>query len=142
MQKSHTLQKGRLAQCSKVPNYNLSAPVAGAVTLQLVDKDYWDVCAMRPVCRIDPHPNCRLAFALCSRMLPCSPGQAWLNMSCLARTVVGWLVPMVCCKSPGEGRTVLQTIVLPNAAAVAAVEQLGTALEAEQLMQPAAEGAA
>ena len=49
---------------------------------------------------------------------------------------------MVCCESPGEGRTVLQTIVLPNAAAVAAVEQLGAALEAEQLMQPAAEGAA
>ena len=136
MQKSHTLQKGRLAQCSKVPNYNLSAPVAGAVTLQLVDKDYWDVCGLSAV---DPHPNCRLASALCSRMLPCCPGQAWLNRSCLARTVVGWLVPMVCCESPGEGRTVLQTIVLPNAAAV---EQLGAALEAEQLMQPAAEGAA
>ena len=47
------------------------------------------------------------------------PGRAWLDRSCLAGrqagTVVGWLVPMARSRSsPGEGRMVLQTIVLPR----------------------------
>ena len=42
-----------------------------AVTLQLVDKDNQDVCGLSA---IDPRPNCGLAPALCSRMLPCCPG--------------------------------------------------------------------
>ena len=57
-----------------------------------MDKDNRDVCGLSAV---DPCPNCGLASALSSRMLPHCPGWAWFNRSCLARTVAGWLVPMV-----------------------------------------------
>ena len=76
----------------------------------MVDKDNRDVCGLSAV---DPCPNCGLAYTLCSRMLPSCPGRAWLNRSCQAGTVVGWLVPMVQ-SSPGEGRMALQTIVVPR----------------------------
>ena len=50
----------------------LSAPVAGggAITRQLVEKDYQEVCGLSA---IDPRPNSRLEPALCSRMLPHCP---------------------------------------------------------------------
>ena len=87
----------------------------GALTLQLVDKDNWDVCGLSAV---DPPTNCGLASALCSRMLPCCPGRTWLNRSCLEGTVVGWLMPMVQSRVRARARVErcyrLQTIVLPR----------------------------
>ena len=100
---------------------------------------------------VDTRPNCGLASALCLRMLPRCPGWAWLIKSCLARTVVGWLVPMVWSwvRAGARAERHYRLLSCPDsAAAVAAVEQLGTALAAEQLMQlmqlmqPTAEGAA
>ena len=108
-----------------------------------MDKDNRDVCGLSAV--VDPCPNCRLASALCSRMLPRCPGWAWLNRSCLASTVVGGLVPMVWSRVRARERAERRHRLLScpdSAAAVAAVEQLGAALAAEQLTQPAAEGAA
>ena len=78
----------------------------------MVDKDNGDVCSLSAT---DPRQNCGLASALCSRMLPLFPGWAWLNRSCLAGTVVGWLANgAVLSSSPGKGRRVIQTIVLPR----------------------------
>ena len=111
----------------------------GAVSLQLVDKDNRDVCSLSG---IDPSPNCGLASALCLRMLPRCPGQAWLNRSCLAGTVVGWLVPMVQLQVLARVRAEWRYRLLSCPESAAAVEQLGAALAAEQLVQPAAEGAA
>ena len=72
--------------------------------------------------------------------------RAWLNRSCLAGTVVGWLVPIVRYWVQARVRAdwrYRQLSCPESAAAVAgAVEQLGAAHAAEQLGQPAAEGAA
>ena len=71
----------------------------------MVDKDNRDVCDMSAV---NPGPNCKLASALSSRMLPCCPGRAWLNRSYLAGTVVGWLVPIVRLKVRARARVELR----------------------------------
>ena len=78
-------------------------------------------------------------------MLPCCPGQTWLNRSCLARTVVGWVVPMVRSGARAWARAEQRYTLLSclgSAAAVAVADQLGAAPRAKQLVHPAAEGAA
>ena len=80
-------------------------------------------------------------------MLPHCSGWTWLNTKqVLPRRESCWLASAngaVASSSPGKGRTALQTIVnvLPIIRS-SRVEQLGAALAAEQLEQPAAEGAA
>ena len=84
----------------------LSAPVVGAVTLQLVEKDNRDLCGLSAV---DPRPNCGLASALSSRMLPRCPGCAWLKQA-LPSMDSCWLVSAnsaVASSSLGKGKTAL-----------------------------------
>ena len=78
----------------------------GAVTLQLVEKDNRDLCGLSAV---DPRPNCGLASALSSRMLPRCPGCAWSKQA-LPSMDSCWLVSAnsaVASSSPGKGRTAL-----------------------------------
>ena len=53
---------------------DISAHVAGAVTLQLVDKDNQDVCRLSA---IDPCPNCGLVYR---NMLKDAATMSWLGL--------------------------------------------------------------
>ena len=91
----------------------LSAPVVGAVTLQLADKDNWDVFGLSA---IDPRPDCGWTSVLSARLLPHCPDWAWLKQALPSKDSC-WLASAnggVTSSSPGEGRTALQTIVLPR----------------------------
>ena len=67
-----------------------------------------------------------------------------LDWACLAGTVVCWLVPIVRwqVRARVKAKQRYRLLSCPGSAAAAASELLGAALEAEQLVQPAAEGAA
>ena len=91
-----------------------------------MDKDNREVCSLSAT-DPHPHPNCGLASALCTRMLPRCLGWAWWNKSCLAGTVVGWLVPMVRAWFKAQARAEGHYRLL-SYAGPAAVEQLLAAL--------------
>ena len=93
----------------------VSAPVSGGCHNAIGGQG--QLGCMRPVChRSSSELQINVCTTVCSRMLPHCHGWAWLIRSCLAGTVVGWLVPngVVASSSPVKDRTALQTNGLPK----------------------------
>ena len=98
---------------------------------------------MRPVCH---RSSSELQISIHTMLKDAArcPGRACLNRSCLEGTVVSQLVPMVQSgvKARAKAELCYRLLSCPGSAAASAAEQLGADPAAEQLVKPAAEGAA